>query len=86
MNEYIREIIQADVQDSGFYDETLEGDNTTTLVETPVYDGEMSWLCKNCGETLVFPEETPLEAGYKYCCTCGAKIIEYSKYYESEEE
>lgn len=43
------------------------------------------WYCSNCHDEWLFYEGTPEENNLKYCPHCGAKVIKYESYIESEE-
>ena len=62
--------------------ELQKKDKTTRLIARNSYENDRAWFCKACGETRTFEEFTPQQDSYKYCCNCGARIIEYR---ESEE-
>ena len=44
------------------------------------------WYCSNCHDEWLFYEGTPEENNLKYCPHCGAKVIKYESYIETEIE
>lgn len=44
------------------------------------------WYCSNCYDEWLFYEGTPEENNLKYCPHCGAKVIKYESYIETEIE
>lgn len=44
------------------------------------------WYCSNCHNEWLFYEGTPEENNLKYCPHCGAKVIKYESYIETEIE
>jgi len=47
---------------------------------------ECLWHCSNCHDEWLFYEGTPEENNLKYCPHCGAKVIKYESYIETEIE
>lgn len=47
---------------------------------------ECLWHCSNCHDEWLFYEGTPEENNLKYCPHCGAKVIKYKSYIETEIE
>lgn len=47
---------------------------------------ECLWYCSNCHDEWLFYEGTPEENNLKYCPHCGAKVIKYESYIETEIE
>lgn len=47
---------------------------------------EYLWHCSNCHDEWLFYEGTPEENNLKYCPHCGAKVIKYESYIETEIE
>lgn len=47
---------------------------------------ECLWHCSNCHDEWLFYEGTPEENNLKYCPHCGAKVIKYESYMETEIE
>ena len=47
---------------------------------------ECLWHCSNCHDEWIFYEGTPEENNLKYCPHCGAKVIKYESYIETEIE
>ena len=47
---------------------------------------ECLWYCSNCHDEWLFYEGTPEENNLKYCPYCGAKVIKYESYIETEIE
>ena len=47
---------------------------------------ECLWCCSNCHDEWLFYEGTPEENNLKYCPHCGAKVIKYESYIETEIE
>ena len=45
---------------------------------------ECLWHCSNCHDEWLFYEGTPEENNLKYCPHCGAKVIKYESYMETE--
>ena len=47
---------------------------------------ECLWYCSNCHDEWLLYEGTPEENNLKYCPHCGAKVIKYESYTETEIE
>ena len=47
---------------------------------------ECLWHCSNCHDEWIFYEGAPEENNLKYCPHCGAKVIKYESYIETEIE
>lgn len=46
--------------------------------------GSNTYKCSACGEIQMIIEGTPKENGWKYCPSCGAKMVEYPESGEGE--